>query len=94
MQGCDSLDKRRKAAALKYENGYDAPIVTAAGMGIVAENIIKKAEESSVPVIQNEELAALLNNVDVGSSIPSELYEAVAGVIAYVIDMDEKMKRR
>lgn len=78
----------KKAAALEYENNYDTPIVTAAGMGIIAENIIKKAEESNVPIVYNKEMAELLSNVDVGESIPPELYEAVAKIIVYVMDMD------
>lgn len=88
------MDKRKKAAALRYENGYEVPLVTAAGMGIVADNIIKKAEESSVPVVYNKELTDLLCNVDIGESIPVELYEAVAKVIAYVMDIDKILKRR
>lgn len=82
-------DKRKKAVALKYEMNYEAPIVTAAGMGIVADKIIEEAEKSQVPVVHNKELAELLTNVDVGSSIPAELYEAVAEVIAYVMDVDK-----
>ncbi len=78
----------KKAAALKYEIGYDAPIVTAAGMSAIADKIIEKAEENNVPVVYNKELADLLTNVDIGQSIPSELYEAVAKIIAYVMDMD------
>lgn len=78
----------KKAAALKYENNYETPIVTAAGMGIVADNIIKKAEESKVPIVFNKEMAELLASVDVGESIPAELYEAVAKIIVYVMDID------
>jgi flagellar biosynthesis protein len=84
------MKDRRKAAALKYEKGYESPIVTAAGMGVIADKIIEKAEESNVPVVYNKELANLLTNVDIGDSIPSELYEAVAKIIVYVMDMDRK----
>lgn len=87
------MNQRRKAAALKYELNYDAPVVTAAGMGKIAENIIEKAEDSDVPIVYNKELANLLCNVDVGDSIPSELYEAVATVIAYVTDIDSRRER-
>lgn len=85
------MDKtnRKKAAALKYELNYDAPIVTAAGMGYIADKIIEKAEENKVPVVYNKELANLLTNVDVGSNIPEELYNVVAEVIAYVMDIDK-----
>lgn len=87
------MNQRRKAAALKYEENNDAPIVTAAGMGQIAENIISKAEESKVPIVYNKELANLLTNVDIGDSIPPDLYEAVAHVIAYVMDIDNGKER-
>lgn len=88
------MKERNKAVALKYDKGYDAPIVTAAGMGRIADNIIEKAQESNVPIVANKELADLLGNVDVGESIPSELYTAVAEVIAYIMDIDKLIDRR
>lgn len=89
-----SKNDRRKAAALKYELNYDAPMVTAAGMGYVADKIIEEAENNEVPVVYNKELAELLTNVDVGSYIPQELYSAVAEVIAYIMDIDRMADRR
>ncbi len=85
------MDKsnRKKAAALKYEKNYDAPIVSAAGMGHIADKIIEEAKKNEVPVVYNKELAELLTNVDVGSYIPEELYNAVAEVIAYIMDVDK-----
>ncbi|SHK14993.1 flagellar biosynthesis protein [Clostridium cavendishii DSM 21758] len=84
----------RKAAALKYEQNFEAPIVSAAGMGLIADNILKKAEEADVPVVYNKELADMLCNMEVGEAIPTELYEAVAHIIAYVTDIDNLMKVR
>lgn len=83
------MEQRRKAAALKYEMNNDAPIVTAAGMGHIADKIIQKADENNVPIVYNKELTDLLCNINIGDSIPSELYEAVAHVIAYVTDLDK-----
>jgi flagellar biosynthesis protein len=82
----------KKAAALKYDNNYEAPMVTAAGMGVIADKILEKAEENNVPVVYNKELAELLTNVDVGQTVPSELYEAVANIIVYVMDMDKNKR--
>lgn len=87
------MDKRKKAAALRYENGYDAPLVTAAGMGHVADKIIENAQENNVPIVYDKELADLLSNVDVGTAIPTELYDAVAKVIAYVMDIDKEIEK-
>lgn len=88
------MKKLKKAAAIKYEKGYDVPIVTAAGIGYIADKILQKAEESKVAIVQNDELANLLLNVDVGSEIPIELYDAIAKVIAYVMDIDTLMKKK
>ena len=87
------MKRMRKAAALKYQNGYDAPIVTATGMGYVADKIIESAEENMVPIIKDEGLANMLSNVDVGDQIPIELYDVVAKVIAYVMEVDQVLNR-
>lgn len=87
------MNRRKKAAALRYEQGYQAPMVTAAGIGHVADKILENAEANNVPIVYDEELTNLLNNVDVGDSIPFELYDAVAKVIAYVMDIDKNMKK-
>lgn len=87
------MDKRKKAAALRYEQGYEAPVVTAAGMGYVADKIIENAEKANVPIVYDKELTDLLSSLDVGDSIPFELYDAVAKVIAYVMDVDKNMEK-
>lgn len=92
-EGWVFLLKRKKAAALKYDNGYTAPVVTAGGMGHIADKILEIAKEKNVPVVYDEELANLLTNIDVGSEIPIELYDAVAKVIAYVMDLDKSSKK-
>ena len=84
---------RKKAAALKYEENLITPIVTASGMGHIADKILEKAEENYVPVVYNKELTDLLCNVDIGEEIPSDLYEAVAHIIAYVTDLDRIVER-
>ena len=39
------MKQRKKAAALKYEENIIAPVVSAVGMGQIADKIIEKAEE-------------------------------------------------
>ena len=87
------MKQRKKAVALKYELNNEAPLITAAGMGPIADKIIEKAEESDVPVVYNKELTDLLSNVDIGKEIPEDLYEAVAYIIAFVTDLDKKNER-
>lgn len=83
----------KKAAALKYENGSQAPIVTAIGFGDIAERIIEKAKDNYVPVVENKELTESLTSLEIGQSIPEELYEAVAEIIAFIYNLNSDIER-
>ena len=74
------------AVALKYDKSVSsAPLVVAKGARLIAEKIKKIARESNVPIVENKPLArSLYKIVEVGESIPEELYKAVASVLAYV----------
>ena len=53
--------------------------------------LIERAKENEVPIVYNKELTDfLLCNVRCGDSIPYELYDAVANVIAYITELDGK----
>lgn len=86
------MKKRLKlAAALKYiQEETKTPVIVAAGKGLIAENIIKKAEDEGIPVYEDDLLAEILASMEVGSEIPEELYAAVAQIIAFVWKMDKK----
>lgn len=87
--------KLKLAVALKYRQDQDvAPLVVASGKGVLAQAILKKAEEAGIPIHPDSELAHLLSEVDVGDSIPEELYEVVAQIMAMVYKMDSSLARR
>jgi flagellar biosynthetic protein FlhB len=75
------------AVALRYEPSIaPAPYVVALGRRKVAERIKQIAYESGVPVVENVPLArALIAAVKLGQMIPTELYLAVAEVLAFVM---------
>ncbi len=85
--------KDKKAAALKYnpEDG-DAPIVTAIGLGHVAEKIVEKAMENSIPIVEDAAMTELLTQLSVGDAIPQKLYEAVAQILVYISKKDGEYK--
>jgi flagellar biosynthesis protein len=85
--------KRKKAAALRYEKNYSSPIVTAVGFGQIAENILNTAKSNDIPIVENSDLADSLSLLPVGESIPSELYEAVAEIIAFVYSLDDEKNK-
>lgn len=74
------------AVALKYERGVDkAPVVLAKGENRFAQRIKALAAEHGVPTVENKPVARLLFAVSkVGESIPAELYQAVAEILAVV----------
>ncbi len=91
--GKDGFD-RRKAVALRYREGEDsAPVVTAAGDGKIADKIIEIAKEHGVPVHENRAVADALRDLNLGEEIPSELYEAVAAILAFVFQADVNQEK-
>lgn len=75
------------AIALRYDAAtMEAPIVVAKGQRLVALRIKEIATAHGVPVIENKPLArALYNACELGSTIPMDLYRAVAEIIAFVM---------
>lgn len=79
----------KKATALQYKHGQDAaPRVVAKGRGKVAEKIIDIARKHEVPLVEDPNLARILDALDVDTQIPSEMYHAVAEVLAFVYRMN------
>ena len=74
------------AIAIEYNSdNMSAPKVLAKGAFEIAQRIVKIAQENKIPVVQNIPLArALFKSVDVEQQIPSDLYVAVAEVLAYI----------
>ncbi len=89
-------DKVKQAIALEYDPNEEAPKIVATGKGALAERIIAKAKEASVPVHEDAKLANTLSKLDIGEMIPPELYEVVAEILVFVDAMDkirEKMDK-
>lgn len=78
----------KKAVALSYDINDTAPKIIAKGSGLVAENILKSAEESDIPVYEDEKLAKMLTQLDIGDNIPPELYDIVAQILVFITDVD------
>jgi len=84
------IHKRKKAVALRYDQEQShAPKVVATGKGLIAENVIKKAKENNVPILEDESLVELLAELNINETIPEELYQAVAEVFAFIYQADQ-----
>ena len=80
--------KRQTAVALAYQSQDSAPRVVAKGRGLVAQAIIARAREHGVFVHESEELVSLLMQVELDRQIPSELYLAVAELLAWLYRLE------
>jgi flagellar biosynthesis protein len=80
-----------KAVALKYDRkNDDAPRVTAKGKGKIAEKIIELAKKHNIPIKDDPDLVEMLSSLDINQEIPSEIYVAVAELLAFVYSMNSK----
>ena len=83
------------AVAIKYDPmSMEAPKVVAKGAGVIAERIKDMAREHLIPVVENKELARnLYKSIDIGETIGSEFFKAVAELLAYVYKIKGKTVR-
>jgi len=82
------------AVALRYEMDMPAPTVVAKGMNLLAEKIKQVARENGILLVENRPLAqALYKSVEIGDLIPSNLYRAVAEILALVFRAQAEVRR-
>ena len=85
----DTLNK--KAVALKYDDTQSAaPVIVASGMGYLAEKIVETALENQIPVYEDNSLATVLTQLNLGSEIPQELYQAIVEIYMYFLKFSPK----
>ena len=78
----------KRAVALRYGADSVAPVIVASGMGNLAEKIVEVASENGVPVYEDNSLATVLSQMELGKEIPEELYEAVVEIYLYFLNFD------
>ena len=80
------------AVALKYDIEKDgAPMLVAKGQDELALRIIKTAEQSNVPVIENKPLArSIFSQTQLNQEIPQEHYAEIAEILVYIYKLNKK----
>lgn len=81
---------KKKAVAIKYSDEAELPFITASAKGILAERLLKIAEEEHVPIVHNDNLANVLSLQEVGACIPEETWTVVAKIFAFMIKIGER----
>jgi len=86
---------RKKAVALGYDEENDpAPRLIATGKGLIAQEIIDRANEHNIPIVQDTALVTVLGKLDAGDYIPRDLYTAVAEILVFAMELDQKELER
>ena len=78
----------KRAVALQYGADDSAPVVVASGMGYLAEKIVDVAVDHGVPVYEDDSLASILSQLNLGQEIPEELYQAIVEIYIYFLKFD------
>lgn len=79
------------AITLKYPESADLPFISAKAKGVLAEKLIKIANENKIPVVKNDIAANILSLQEIGSAIPEETWEIVAKIFAVVVESNKKL---
>jgi flagellar biosynthetic protein FlhB len=84
------------AVAIEYRPGtMAAPVVVAKGRNLLAAKIKELARWHEVPIVENPPLAqALYKAVEIGQTIPSKLYAAVAEILAFIYRAQMRMQQQ
>jgi len=81
----------RKAAALRYRREKDpSPRLVAKGRGKVADRIVSLAQKHDIPLVEDPNLAQMLEALDIDVEIPPEMYRAVAEVLVFVYRLNRE----
>lgn len=80
------------AVALKYDRSVQpAPYVVAKGADFIAFKIREIAQNNNIPIVENRFVARTLYNlVEIGGIIPSEMFQAVAEILAYIYNKNNR----
>ncbi|PIS29999.1 hypothetical protein COT42_03905 [Candidatus Saganbacteria bacterium CG08_land_8_20_14_0_20_45_16] len=93
--GDNQPEEHKTVVALRYDIDRDrAPLIIAAGRGLVADEILRIAEDNKIPLYEDPELAKLLSKLELDTEIPAELYTLVAEVLFFVYKLDRMAEKR
>lgn len=76
--------EKKKAVALVYDPENEAPVIIAKGVNLTAKSIIDLALKHGIPIVENEPLVGLLTEIEIGTCIPEQTWQAVASIFAFL----------
>ncbi|TLS75303.1 flagellar biosynthesis protein FlhB [Mariprofundus erugo] len=85
MSTHDQPPAQQQAIALSWDPYLDeAPVMTAKGSGLLADEIIRLAREHHIPIREDRDLLQIFSQLDVGATIPAAAHTAIAEILAYI----------
>jgi type III secretion system FlhB-like substrate exporter len=79
-------ETKRKAVALKYIEGTEAPMILAKGEGRTAQIMLEEAEKKGIPVTEDKVLVDLLGLSSAGDFVPENTWQALAVIFSYILN--------
>ena len=87
------MTSKRKAVALKYIEGTEAPVILAKGEGRTAKLMLEEAEKQGIPVTQDKILVDMLGLSSAGDLVPENTWQALAVIFSFILSQDDKEKK-
>lgn len=84
------MNSKRKAVALKYIEGSQAPLILAKGEGRTANLMLEEAEKEGIPVTEDKVLVDMLGLSSAGDIVPENTWQALAVIFSFILSKDEK----
>lgn len=80
----------KKAVAISYDERKNAaPVIVASGMGYLAEKMVELAQNAACPIYEDNSLATVLTQLELGAEIPNELYQTIVDIYVYFLHYGE-----
>ena len=83
----------KKAVALKYPEGVEAPVIMAKGEGRTAEIMLEEAEKQGIPVTEDKVLVDMLGLSEAGDIVPENAWKALAVIFSYILEERDEYKK-
>lgn len=87
------MNSKRKAVALKYIEGSEAPVILAKGEGRTADIMLEEAEKEGIPVTEDKVLVDMLGLSSAGDIVPENTWQALAVIFSFILSKDDKESR-
>jgi flagellar biosynthesis protein len=90
-----SANKQKQAVALRYDPKKDrAPKIAGKGRGHLAEKILELARQHHSPIREDKNLLQILSYLDLHQEVPTEVYKAVAEILAFIYRLSNRTLSR